>query len=67
MMNLRRTARFDANFTELDSQSQKAIRKALCFLVNDLRHPSLSVRKKWRDGITYLKQVLIWIYVLPSL
>ena len=36
MMNLRRTACFDANFTELDSQSQKAIRKALRFLVNDL-------------------------------
>jgi len=52
MMNLRRTARFDANFMELDSQSQKAIRKALRFLVNDLRHPSLRTKKM--EGRDYI-------------
>lgn len=42
---MRRTSRFDDNFKELDLQSQKAIKKALQFMVNDLSHPSLRMKK----------------------
>ncbi|SDL31532.1 type II toxin-antitoxin system RelE family toxin [Lacicoccus qingdaonensis] len=45
MVILRRTSRFDKSFTELDPQSQKAIKKALRFMINNLSHPSLRAKK----------------------
>lgn len=44
-MHLQRTSRFDTNYAKLDAQSQKAIKKALALMIQDLRHPSLRVKK----------------------
>ncbi|WP_231634473.1 cytotoxin [Salinicoccus sp. YB14-2] len=52
MMNLQRTARFDTNFTKLDPQAQKAIKKALRFMVTDFNHPSLRMKKM--EGWDYI-------------
>jgi len=44
-VQLQRTPQFNANYAKLDAQSQKAIRKALTFMLHDLRHPSLRTKK----------------------
>ncbi|TCP18028.1 hypothetical protein EV207_1737 [Scopulibacillus darangshiensis] len=51
-MDFRRTARFDENFAELDVVSQKAIKKALGFLAQDPRYPSLRTKKM--EGWDYI-------------
>jgi mRNA-degrading endonuclease RelE of RelBE toxin-antitoxin system len=51
-MQLQRTKRFDDSFIKLDKHAQKAIQKALTFMVYDLHYPSLRVKKmKGKDDI----------------
>lgn len=51
-MQFRRQPQFDKNFTRLDSQSQKAIKKALRFLMQDPHYPSLRTKKM--EGWDYI-------------
>lgn len=51
-MEFRRTPRFNSNYANLDAQSQKAIKKALKFLIHDLYYPSLRTKKmQGHEGI----------------
>jgi mRNA-degrading endonuclease RelE of RelBE toxin-antitoxin system len=45
MAILKPTTRFDRSLASLDSNSQKAVAKALRLLLNNPRHPSLRIRK----------------------
>jgi mRNA interferase RelE/StbE len=52
MFTLRLTDNFKEKLVGLDSQSQKAIRKALRFLQNNPKHPSLRTKKM--EGHDYI-------------
>jgi mRNA interferase RelE/StbE len=52
MLTLRITDHFKDQLIHLDSHSQKAIRKALQFLQNNPRHPSLRTKKM--EGHPYI-------------
>lgn len=47
-MIIERTNRFKKAYKKLDKQSQTIINQALFFLVDDLAHPSLRVKKDER-------------------
>ena len=44
-MKIGRTARFKRAYQRLNPPKRRAVEKALSFLVNNIRHPSLRVKK----------------------
>ena len=44
-MKIGRTARFKKAYQRLNQQQRRAVDKALSFLVNNIRHPRLRVKK----------------------
>jgi mRNA interferase RelE/StbE len=49
------TERFQENFKKLDEPSQKAIQKAIRFMNQDMKHPSLRAKKM--EGTDYIFEV----------
>ena len=44
-MKIARTERFKKAYKKLNQRQRRAVEKALSFLVNNIRHPSLRVKK----------------------
>ncbi len=44
-MKIARTARFKRAYQKLNQRQRRAVEKTLSFLVNNIRHPSLRVKK----------------------
>ena len=44
-MKVALTARFERAYQRLNQPQRRAVKKALSFLVNNIRHPSLQVKK----------------------